>query len=93
MVLRVSYPEKVSDSWELGKWTWIGARLTVALEELTSRWRSELILHHLILRRHWREKGNLDEPLIYEVRSRVEHNMEVCAEVFAIRKEELSTWA
>ena len=46
---------------ELEECRWVGARVTVALENLTFGWRSELILHP-VLRGHWREKGNLMNP-------------------------------
>lgn len=65
----------------------------VALEELTSAWGRALKLQGSDLKGPWRGKGNLDELLIYEVRSQIKHHMEVCVGVSAVCKDELSTWA
>lgn len=65
----------------------------MALEELTSAWGRALKLQGSVLKGLWGGKGNLDELLIYEVRSQIKHHMEVGVGVSAIRKEELSTWA
>ena len=40
----------------------------------------------------WRGQGKLDELLIYEVKSRVNHNMEACLGLSAISEDELSMW-
>lgn len=65
----------------------------MALEELTSAWGRALKLQGSVLKGLWRGKGNLDELLIYDIRSQIKHHMEVYVGVSAICKDELSTWA
>lgn len=60
----------------------------MAVKELVTNWERELYLQGSVLKGSWQGKGSLDELLIYEVRSRVKHNMEVCLGVSAISKDE-----
>lgn len=81
------YSENIGDLWKAVRRELTGEAYC-GLGRVISKWGSELLCHGSVLKGPWRGKGSLAALLIYEVGSRVEHNMEVCLGVSAISKDE-----